>query len=89
MCAVTVRIISVGDPGTDVNVRFRKPPLIRLVVGTTAKLVRLPLSREQRRGLAHSTRGTSVGAVVTASRAGVRTQLLTDSLFCTRADPCG
>lgn len=90
-CDVTVRILSVGSPGNtgEHYVRFRNPPLLRLVVGATAKLVHLRLNRAQRRGLSRS-RDTyaSVLALVTTRRPGADHRLVTDSLYCTRADPC-
>jgi hypothetical protein len=87
-CAVTVRIFSAGDAGIAGFVRFRNPPLRHVVVGTAAKLVRLPLSRSQRRGLSRSRRYSGVGAIVITRRPGADAKMLTDGLYCTRADPC-
>lgn len=88
-CNVTVRIFSVGDPGIDGFVRFRNPPLRHLVVGKRTKLVHIPLSRAQRRGLSRSQRYSGVGAIVITRRPGADAKMLTDGLYCTRADPCG
>ena len=48
-CAVTVRLVSVSSRGLDDYAVFRKPPLLRLVVGEKAKLVHLKLNAAQRR----------------------------------------
>ena len=87
-CSVTVRILSVGDPGVKGFARFRKPPLRRVVVGKKAKLVRLPLTQQQRRGLNHSEAYSGVGAIVITRRPGRDAKMLTDGLYCRRADPC-
>jgi hypothetical protein len=89
-CAVTVQIRAAGDAGTENFVRFRprQAPIRRLVVGTKAKLVRLRLSRAQRRGLRRVKGPTTVAAVVTATGPGGRTKTLTDGWFCPRSDPC-
>lgn len=87
-CTVTVRILSVGDPGIDGYTRFRNPPLRRVVVGKKAKLVRLPLTRAQRRGLSGTEAYSGVGAIVITRRPGADAKMLTDGLYCRRADPC-
>jgi hypothetical protein len=88
-CDVTVRIFSVGDPGIKGFARFRKAPLRHVVVGKSAKLVHLPLTRAQRRGLSRSERYAGVGAIVITRRPGADAKMLTDGLYCSRADPCG
>ena len=90
-CAVTVQIRAAGDYGTKRFVRFRprQAPIRRLVVGAKAKLVRLRLSRAQRRGLRRTQAYDTVATKVTAKGPGGRSLLLTDGLFCTRRDPCG
>jgi len=87
-CSVTLRILSVGDPGIHGFVRFRKTPLRHLVVGKKAKLVHLRLTREQRRGLRHSEAYSGVGAIVITRRPGADAKMLTDGLYCRRSDPC-
>jgi hypothetical protein len=87
-CEVSVRLLSAGDLGVKGYVRFRKPPLRHVVVSNTAKLVRLPLNGAQRNVLRHTTTGSAVGAIVTTKRPGRDHTLITDSLFCTRDDPC-
>jgi hypothetical protein len=87
-CSVTVRIFFVGDPGTKGYARFHKSPIRRVVVGKQAKLIHLPLSAEQRRGLSHSEAYSGVGAKVVTRRPGKDAKMLTDGLYCRRADPC-
>jgi hypothetical protein len=87
-CSVTVRIFFVGDPGTKGYARFHKAPIRRVVVGKKAKLIHLPLSAEQRRGLNHSEAYSGVGAKVVTRRPGRDAKMLTDGLYCRRADPC-
>jgi hypothetical protein len=87
-CNVTVRIYSVGDPGIRGFVRFRRAPLRRVVVGTRTKLIHLPLTRAQRRGLRRSKAYSDVGAIVITRRPGPDAKMLTDGLYCQRADPC-
>jgi hypothetical protein len=87
-CDVTVRIIFVGDPGIDGFARFRNAPVRRVVVGTANKLVRLPLTRTQRRGLSRSKSYSGVGAIVITHRPGADARMQTDGLYCRRADPC-
>jgi hypothetical protein len=87
-CNVTVRIYAAGEYNTKGFVRFRNAPLRHVVVGKTAKLVRLPLTRQQRRALSHTSRYTGVGAIVITRRPGADARMLTDGLYCQRADPC-
>jgi hypothetical protein len=87
-CSVTVRIFFVGDQGIKGYVRFRKAPIRRVVVGKKAKLIHLPLTAEQRRGLSHSEAYSGVGAKVVTRRPGRDAKMLTDGLYCRRADPC-
>ncbi len=87
-CAVTVRLVSVSSRGLDDYAAFRNPPLLRLVVGEKAKLVRLKLNAAQRRAMSRSDVGSGVGAVVTTLRPGKDAKMLTDGLYCRRADPC-
>ena len=67
---------------------FRKAPPRRVVVGKKTKLIRLRLTREQRRGLRRSEAYSGVGAVVITHRPGADARMLTDGLFCSRTDPC-
>ncbi len=87
-CSVTVRIFFVGDPGTKGYARFHKSPIRRVVVGKKAKLIHLPLTAEQRRGLSHSEAYSGVGAKVVTRRPGRDAKMITDGLYCRRADPC-
>ena len=87
-CVVTVKIFAVGDVGTKSFARFRKAPARRVVVGKKTKLIRLRLTREQRRGLSRSESYSGVGAVVITHRPGADARMLTDGLYCRRADPC-
>ena len=87
-CDVTVRILSVGSPGIRGFARFRNPPLLHVSVGKRPKLVHLPLTRAQRRGLARSERYSGVGAIVITRRPGTDAKMLTDGLYCERRDPC-
>jgi hypothetical protein len=87
-CSVTVRIFFVGDPGTDAYVRFRNAPLRRVTVGKKARLVHLKLTRQQRRAMSRSEAYSGVGAIVITRRPGKDAKMLTDGLYCRRADPC-
>ena len=87
-CSVTVRLFFVGDPGIKSYARFHKSPIRRVVVGKKAKLIHLPLTAEQRRGLSHSEAYSGVGAKVVTRRPGRDAKMLTDGLYCRRADPC-
>lgn len=87
-CAVTVRIFSVALGDSGAFVRFPKAPLRHVVVGATAKLVHLRLTRAQRRGLRRSEAYSSVGTIVITRRPGRDGKLLTDGLYCSRAKPC-
>jgi len=90
-CAMTVQIRAAGEFATKFFVRFkpRQAPIRKLVVGTKAKLVRLKLSRAQRRGLRRQPAHSGLVAVVTASGPTGRTKTFTDGTFCTRRSPCG
>jgi hypothetical protein len=88
-CHVSVRIYSVGSPGGHgLFIRFRNPPTRRLIVGNTAKLFHLSLSKAQRRGLRRSSAGDGLAAIVVVARPGKDAKLQTDGLYCTRTDPC-
>lgn len=87
-CAVSVRILFVGDPGTDGYAKFKNPPRVHVVVGTTAKLVHLKLNRSQRKGLRGSEPYSLIGAIVVTARPGPDARMQTDGFYCRRADPC-
>lgn len=87
-CSVTVRLLFTGDYHTKTFARFSHPPLRHLVVGKKAKLVHIPLTRDQRRGFSRSERYSGLGARVVTRRPGRDYVLYTDGLYCTRPDPC-
>jgi hypothetical protein len=87
-CRVTVRLLFTGDYKTKTFARFSHPPLRHLVVGKRAKLVHIPLTADQRRKFSRSERYSGLGAKVVTRRPGPDAKMLTDGLYCTRADPC-
>jgi serralysin len=87
-CAVTVRILTVGDPGIRGFAHFPHAPLLHLTVGTKAKLFRLHLTRVQRRALRRADATAGIGAVVKTQRPGRDHTLLTDGFYCRRSEPC-
>lgn len=88
-CAVNVQIRAAGElPSRLTRFAPRHAPVRRLVVGTTARRVRIPLTRIQRRALRRAQPSDSVVASVTARTSAGRTQLKTDGLYCTRRSPC-
>ena len=87
-CRVDVRIFAAGEAGTKSLVRFRHPPLRRVIVGKKTQLVHIRLSREQRRGLKHQKAYSLISAVVITRRPGADARMLTDGFYCSRADPC-
>jgi hypothetical protein len=87
-CSATVRIFSAGEVNTDSFARFRIAPLRHVVVGKKAKLIHLRLTRQQRRALSRTEDYSGVGAIVITRRPGADAKMLTDGLYCQRADPC-
>ena len=87
-CSATVRIFSAGEVNQDSFARFRIAPLRHVVVGKKAKLVHLRLTRQQRRALRRTEAYSGVGAIVITRRPGADAKMLTDGLYCQRADPC-
>ncbi|MEA2461962.1 MAG: hypothetical protein QOH90_2139 [Actinomycetota bacterium] len=87
-CSATVRIFAAGEVNTDSFARFRIAPLRHVVVGKKAKLVHLRLTRQQRRALRRTEAYSGVGAIVITRRPGADAKMLTDGLYCQRADPC-
>jgi len=86
-CAVTVQIIFAGNQPQRVY-RFRPAPKRRLTLGTTPRLIRLPLTRAQRLALRRVVVGDEIGAVAIATAGGVSTQSKLAGGFCSREDPC-
>lgn len=89
-CAMKVQIRAAGEFPSKRFVRFkpRQAPIQKLVVGTKAKLVRLKLSRAQRRGLRRQPAHSGLVATVTASGPTGVTRTFVDGESCSRRSPC-